>query len=253
MVVVVGAMALLLLAAKHAAGGAVGRLPIVSAASLNVPVPGAHSCFFLVLGCVCVFGCGERRQTHHTQHTQKKHSPQAAPPAASAKLVPHLAQVVALAHVEQPGILQLVAGFLLVGSVCVCSSFLLSVCMFFFVRVTHLANQTPAPLSSRSRPTLPCARVETINNAAISIAVAARQAWGARGGAALGGAIAARFGMRMCVPLSLNASRAVLPGAHGGSIECISSSLYARLLLRSVYVCWGEWSDTPRKSLRREK
>ena len=128
MVVVVGAMALLLLAAKHAAGGAVGRLPIVSAASLNVPVPGAHSCFFLVLGCVCVFGCGERRHTHHTQHTQKKHSPQAAPPAASAKLVPHLAQVVALAHVEQPGILQLVAGFLLVGSVCVCSSF--SVCMF---------------------------------------------------------------------------------------------------------------------------
>ena len=142
------------------------------------------------------------------------------------------------------------------SGLCVCAArfwYVCSVCMFFFVRVTHLANQTPAPLSSRSRPTLPCARVETINNAAISIAVAARQAWGARGGAALGGAIAARFGMRMCVPLSLNASRAVLPGAHGGSIECISSSLYARLLLRSVYVCWGEWSDTPRKSLRREK
>ena len=43
--------------------------------------------------------------THTAPHTAP-HSRQALPPATSAKLAPHLEQVVVLAHVEQPGMLQ---------------------------------------------------------------------------------------------------------------------------------------------------
>ena len=78
---------LLLAPAKHAAGGAVGSLPIVSAASLNVPVPGAHSVFFVRLvfvflggiyyyawcgGGECTHG-GERMHTNTQTHAQSTH------------------------------------------------------------------------------------------------------------------------------------------------------------------------------------